>query len=196
LHVVDLDGARAGEPRATDAVRRVVERVGDRAELEVAGGLRTEAMVGSVLEAGAARAVIGTAALRDPEFARRLIERHGASRVVAAVDVRDGLALGEGWRDGAPGVGVDDAISRLADAGVTTFEVTAIDRDGLLGGPDLDLLGRAVALGRGAVVASGGIGRLDDIDAVRRIGCAGAIVGRALYEGRFTVSQALDHSRR
>jgi phosphoribosylformimino-5-aminoimidazole carboxamide ribonucleotide (ProFAR) isomerase len=159
--------------------------------VEVAGGLRSEAVVAEALRAGAHRVVVGTAALEDPGFAARLVERHGAQRVAAAIDVRDGLALGEGWRAGARGLPVGDAIRALADAGLAVFEVTAIARDGLLGGPDLDLLGRVVAMAAGEVIASGGIGRIEDVLAVRELGCRGAIVGRALYEGRFTVREAI-----
>lgn len=147
--------------------------------------------VAAVLAVGAARAVVGTAALRDPAFAGSLVAIHGLDRIAAALDVRDELALGEGWRAGAAGIRAEDALVALADQGVTAFEATAIDRDGLLGGPDLDLLGRLIGLGRGAVIASGGIASLDDIRAVRELGCAGAIVGRALYDGRFDVASAI-----
>jgi phosphoribosylformimino-5-aminoimidazole carboxamide ribotide isomerase len=191
LHVVDLDGARTGEPAHTRVIRDIVEAVGDRAAVEVAGGLRTGEAVAAVLEAGAARAIVGTAALRDPAFAGRLVTTHGLDRIAVALDVRAGLALGEGWRSGAAGIGAEDALVALADRGVRTFEATAIDRDGLLGGPDLDLLGRLIELHRGAVIASGGIASLDDVRAVRGLGCAGAIVGRALYDGRFDVASAI-----
>jgi phosphoribosylformimino-5-aminoimidazole carboxamide ribotide isomerase len=191
LHVVDLDGARTGEPAHAAIVRGIVDAVGRDMAVEVAGGLRTDESVAMVLAAGATRAVVGTAALRDPSFVGRLVTTHGSDRIVVALDVRDGLALGEGWREGAPGVGAEEALPALADQGVTTFEATAIDRDGLLGGPDLDLLTRLVGLGRGAVIASGGIASLDDIRAVRQLGCSGAIVGRALYEGRFDISSAM-----
>jgi phosphoribosylformimino-5-aminoimidazole carboxamide ribonucleotide (ProFAR) isomerase len=134
--------------------------------------------------------VVGTAALRDPAFAARLVAHHGAERIAVAIDVREGLALGEGWRAGAPGVPVREAMVALAAAGVTTFEVTAVARDGLLGGPDLELLENVVSIGRGEVIASGGIGRLEDLLDVRALGCSGAIVGRALYEGRFTLAEA------
>jgi phosphoribosylformimino-5-aminoimidazole carboxamide ribotide isomerase len=195
LHVVDLDAARTGEPAHGRVIRDIVQALGDRVAVEVAGGLRTEASVAAVLAAGAARAVVGTAALRDPEFAGRLVATHGAERIAVALDVRDGLALGDGWRTGAPGVRAEDALTGLADRGVTTFEATAIDRDGLLAGPDLDLLGRLVGLGRGQVIASGGITSLDDLRAVRALGCVGAIVGRALYEGRFDIASAIAASR-
>lgn len=191
LHVVDLDGARTAEPAHAEVIREIVASVGERAGVEVAGGLRTMASVATILAAGAARAIVGTAALRDPRFSGALVSTHGAGRVAAALDVRQGLALGEGWREGAPGIRAEEALLALADQGVTTFEATAIDRDGLMGGPDLELLGRLVGLGRGAVIASGGIASLDDIRAVRSIGCSGAIIGRALYEGRMDLAETL-----
>ena len=191
LHVVDLDGARTGEPAHNAVIQQIVGAVGDRVGVEVAGGLRTEESVATALAAGAARAVVGTAALRDPIFAGRLVATHGPQRIVVALDVRDGLALGEGWRTGAAGIRAEAALATLADQGVTTFEATAIERDGLLGGPDVDLLGRLVGLDQGDVIASGGIASLEDIRTVRALGCAGAIVGRALYEGRFELGQAI-----
>jgi phosphoribosylformimino-5-aminoimidazole carboxamide ribonucleotide (ProFAR) isomerase len=169
--------------------------VGESALVEVAGGLRDEESAAAMLATGAARIVVGTAALRDPTFARRLVDRHGPDRVAAALDVRDGRAVGHGWLPGSPGIPVEDAVAVAAAAGVETFEVTAIDRDGALTGPDLELLGRVIALGRGAVIASAGIATTDDLRAVRALGCTGAIVGRALYEGRFTIGAALDALR-
>lgn len=191
LHVVDLDGAKTGEPAHGAMIAAMVEAVGPGVAVEVAGGLRTEASVAEILAAGAVRAVVGTAALRDPRFAGRLIATHGAARIVVALDVRDGLALAEAWRDGAPGVGAETALVSLADQGVTMFEATAIDRDGLLGGPDLDLLLRLVELDRGCVIASGGIASIEDIEATRQIGCFGAVVGRALYEGDLDLAAAV-----
>jgi phosphoribosylformimino-5-aminoimidazole carboxamide ribotide isomerase len=191
LHVVDLDGARAGEPKQAAVLRAIAAAVPATVRVEAAGGLRSEAAVRAALDAGAFRVAIGTAALRDPGFARRAVDVHGAERVVASIDVRDGLALGEGWREGAPGLPAAEAVALLADAGIETFEVTAIDRDGLLGGPDLGLLGSLVALGRGRIIASGGVASLADLRATRDAGCAGAIVGRALYEGRLDLAEAV-----
>lgn len=191
LHVVDLDGARAGGQRQSELIGGLVAAVGEAAACEVAGGLRDRAAVATALGSGASRVVVGTAALAEPGFARRLVATFGARRIVVALDVRDGLAIGEGWRSGAPGVRVEAALSRLAAEGVTTFEVTAIDRDGGLGGPDLELLSGLVALGAGRVIASGGIRSVDDVVAVRSLGCAGAIVGRALYDGSLDLAEAL-----
>lgn len=191
LHVVDLDGARTGAPVHARVIETIVGAVGDRLRVEIAGGLRDAPAVADVLDAGAARAIVGTSALRDPAVVGRLVATHGPERIAVALDVRGGVAVGDGWRAGAPGVIVEDALVGLADQGITTFEVTAIDRDGLLGGPDVALLARLVGMDRGAIVASGGIGSIDDIRAVRAIGCAGAIVGRALYDGRLTVGDAI-----
>jgi phosphoribosylformimino-5-aminoimidazole carboxamide ribotide isomerase len=191
IHIVDLDGARDGARRQTAAVARVVEAAGESVACEVAGGLRDEAAVAAVLDAGAARAVVGTAALHDPAFVERLVARFGAERVAIALDVRDGIAVGQGWVPGATGVPVEEALTTLADRGACTFIVTAIERDGLLSGPNLGLLGHMVRLGRGAIIASAGVSSLSDIVAVRAIGCAGAIIGRALYEERLDLGEAV-----
>jgi phosphoribosylformimino-5-aminoimidazole carboxamide ribotide isomerase len=191
IHVVDLDGARTGVPAHGRVIAAIVEAVGGLTRIEVAGGLRDEQLVADALEAGAARVAIGTTALKDPAFAGRLIASHGPGRIVVAIDVRDGHAVGHGWTTDATTVDAAVAIQRLAAVGVEAFEVTAIDRDGLLEGPDLGLNRRLVALGRGSIIASGGVASLDDIKALRAIGCSGAILGRALYEGRLDLEGAL-----
>lgn len=191
IHIVDLDGAKDGARRQTEVVARIVAAVGESAASEVAGGLRDEEAVDAALSAGAARAVVGTAALRDPAFVGRLVARFGAERIAIALDVRDGLAVGQGWVPGASGVPVEEALTTLADRGARTFVVTAIERDGLLTGPNLDLLGGMVALDRGAIIASAGVSSLADISAVRALGCSGVIIGRALYEGRLDLAAAV-----
>jgi len=191
LHVVDLDGARSGTPAHTDTVRGIVDAAGSTANVEVAGGMRTVDAVDTTLASGAARVVVGTAAIRDPAFAAELIARWGAASVSVAVDVRGGRAQGDGWVARAADDDPATLIGRLADVGVTTFEVTAIDRDGTLAGPDLALYRTLVDAGRGEIVASGGISTLADLAAVRDAGCAGAIVGRAIYEGRLSVADAV-----
>jgi phosphoribosylformimino-5-aminoimidazole carboxamide ribotide isomerase len=195
LHVVDLDGARTGIPALGGVIEGIVKAVGDRTWVEAAGGLRDEGAVERVLHAGATRVVVGTAALRDPAFAGRLVASHGSERIVAAIDVRAGRAVGQGWAQDALGVDSVEAIRVLADVGVKAFEVTAIDRDGLLGGPDLALYEQLVALGGVSIVASGGITSAEDLRAVRDLGCTGAIVGRAIYEGRLDLAEALALAR-
>lgn len=191
LHVVDLDGAREGRPAHEEVVRGIIEAVGRNAQVEVAGGLRTREAVDEVLDRGAARAVVGTAVLESGALAAELIARHGHDRIAVALDVRDGAAVGHGWARGAPGVPVQAAMASLLDAGIRWFEVTAIARDGMLAGPDLELLGQLAGDSRASIIASGGIGSADDLRAVHAIGCTGGIVGRALYDGSLTLAAAL-----
>ena len=190
LHIVDLDGARSGRRRHAAVIAEIVDALGTDVACEVGGGLRTDASVQSVLAYGAQRAVLGTRALGDPGLIGRLVGRHGADRIVVAIDVRDGIAVGEGWRTGAGGKPVPETVAQLMDAGAAVFEVTGIERDGLLTGPDLELLAGVIASGA-EVIASGGIRSVGDLDAVRAIGCAGAIVGRALYDGSLDLADAL-----
>jgi phosphoribosylformimino-5-aminoimidazole carboxamide ribotide isomerase len=191
IHVVDLDGARDGARRQTDVIAAIVTAAGKRVGCQVAGGLRDEAAVEAALATGARRAVVGTAALRDPAFVGRVVRRFGRQRVAVALDVREGLAVGEAWIPGAGGIPAEEALVELAGRGARTFIVTAIERDGLLAGPNLELLGRMVRLGRGDIIASAGVSSLGDIISVRAIGCAGAIIGRAIYEGLIDLTEAL-----
>ena len=191
LHIVDLDAARTGIPSSGDAIPAIVGAVGGRVSIEIAGGLRSAAAVAAALGGGARRVVVGTAALRDPAFVGRLVGLHGPERVIVALDVRNGRAVGEGWREGGLGLPVAVALERIADEGARTFEVTSIRRDGLLRGPDFALLHRLITLDRGAIIASGGISSVDDLRILRDQGCAGAIIGRALYENHLSLHESL-----
>jgi phosphoribosylformimino-5-aminoimidazole carboxamide ribotide isomerase len=192
LHVVDLDGARDGEPRQLALVAEIVAEVRGRMHVEVGGGLRSAEAVAGAIGIGAARVAIGTAVLRDPAFATTIVARYGPGRVAGSLDIRDGVAYGEGWRAESRGVPAAEALEMLSASGVDTFEVTAIDRDGLLGGPDVPLLRSLVRLGRGRIIASGGIASLEDILAVQAAGCAGVIIGRAIYEGRLDIRHVVN----
>lgn len=191
LHVVDLDGAKSGTPAHELAIEAIVDAVGSRASVEVAGGLRSAEDVARVLALGATRVVVGTRALSDPAFVADQVATHGPERIAVALDIRDGSAVGDGWVPGAAGVPLERALGRLLDAGVVWFEVTAIARDGMLSGPDIALLERVRRDPRARVIASGGIATIDHLAAVRAIGCAGAIVGRALYDGSLRLADAL-----
>ncbi len=195
IHVVDLDGAREGAPRQLARVEAIAQAVWPDARVELGGGLRSIDAVEAAVATGVRRVLLGTGAVGDAAFAGAVTERLGTDRVAVALDVRGGLAVGEGWRDGASGADAVAVLHALADAGVRRFEVTAIERDGTLEGPDLDLLGRMVSLGLGEIIASGGIASLGDLDAARAAGCAGAIVGRALYEGRLDLEDAIRRTR-
>jgi phosphoribosylformimino-5-aminoimidazole carboxamide ribotide isomerase len=190
LHVVDLDGAKAGAPKNLEHVRRIATSVD--CPIQVGGGLRDAAAVAAVLESGAERVVIGTAALRDPTFLAETVERHG-ERVVVSVDARDGKVALAGWVE-ASDVDVADAVAALGERGVSRFLCTAIEVDGTMEGPALDELNRIAGGTGAAVIASGGVGNLADLEVLNRISAPnveGAIVGRALYEHRFTVAEGI-----
>jgi phosphoribosylformimino-5-aminoimidazole carboxamide ribotide isomerase len=191
LHIVDLDAARGGD-RQTGAIESVVAALAGRVACQVGGGLRTDETVAAMFAVGVARVVLGTSAVTDQALLGRLVERYSPDRVVAALDVRDGLVLGGGWLPDAPGLALESALQGLAGIGVGWVAVTAIARDGGLGGPDLDLVRRTVDASPGKVIASGGISSIADLEAVRAVGCAAAIVGRALYEDRLDLREAID----
>ena len=192
LHVVDLDGAKAGEPRNLETVRRIAAAA--ECPVQVGGGLRNSDAVDAVLGAGAERVVIGTAALRDPEFLAEALERHG-ERVVVSVDARGGEVSLSGWLE-ASGKDVVETVVELSERGVSRFLCTEIDVDGTMEGPALRELARVAAATPARVIASGGVGDLADLQALALAGSLapnleGAIVGRALYECKFTVTEAM-----
>jgi phosphoribosylformimino-5-aminoimidazole carboxamide ribotide isomerase len=190
LHVVDLDGAKAGEPRNLEAIRRIVAAV--ECPIQVGGGLRDEESVKAHLEAGVQRVVIGTAALGDPDFLGAMINAY-AERIVVAVDARHGKAMLAGWIESS-GIDVADAIADLSQRGVARFLCTAIELDGTMQGPAIGELARIAAATEAEVIASGGVGVLADLKAIASgvpANIEGVIVGRALYERRFTVPEAI-----
>jgi phosphoribosylformimino-5-aminoimidazole carboxamide ribotide isomerase len=189
LHVVDLDGARSGAPENLDAVRRIAAAV--PCPVQVGGGLRDPGSVAAVLEAGVERAVIGTAALRDPEFLEAMLGAHG-DRIVVSVDARGGRVALAGWQEESE-TDVAEAVASLTERGVARFLCTTIEVDGTMEGPAIEELGRVASATGAEVLASGGVGTLADIEALAAgapANVAGVIVGRALYEGRFTVAEA------
>ena len=190
IHVVDLDGAREGRPRQATTIASIVEAApGTR--VEVAGGLRDGPSIEAALGTGAGRVVLGTIAITDPEVVAAAIERHGPERIAVALDIRGGRAVGGGWLGGAPQRDARRLIDEVGTLGVETIIVTAIERDGLLGGPDVALLRACVRATSANVIASGGVASIDDLREARAIGCAGAIVGRALYDGRLDLAAAI-----
>jgi phosphoribosylformimino-5-aminoimidazole carboxamide ribotide isomerase len=190
LHVVDLDGAKAGEPRNLDAIRRIAAAVD--CPIQVGGGLRDADSVAAVLEAGAARVVIGTAALRDPKFLEEAIAAHGDA-VVVSVDTRGGKVSLAGWTETSD-VEAPEAVADLTERGVVRFLCTAIEVDGTMEGPAIDQLNEIAKATKAQVIASGGVGALSHLEALARDAAPnieGAIVGRALYERKFTVAQGI-----
>jgi phosphoribosylformimino-5-aminoimidazole carboxamide ribotide isomerase len=184
LHLVDLDGAFSGTP-SLDLLARVAAAGG--LPLQVGGGYRTIEAVAAALEGGADRVIVGTAAL-SPTFLEQAVARF-ESRLVVAVDVRDGLVAVDGWTR-AVEMAPAQLAERCARAGVERLLVTSASRDGSLAGPDLELLHAVLPAGL-PVLAAGGISSVADLVALRELGCEGAVVGSALLAGRFTLADAL-----
>lgn len=180
LHVIDLDGAFAGEPKHLGLVARIC-RV-SRLPVRVGGGLRRERDLEAVLAAGAAVAIVGTAAIEQPDELERWIGKFG-ERVAVSLDVREGSVRTKGWIEGA-GLGLEEAARRLAAAGVRDLVVTDVARDGELSGADVAFFAKAAAAFGSPVVAAGGICSCQDLERLRgEPSIRGAVLGRALYEG-------------
>jgi phosphoribosylformimino-5-aminoimidazole carboxamide ribotide isomerase len=189
LHIVDLDGARTGEPANLDHVRRITAEID--VPVQVGGGLRSAEAADAALAAGASRIVLGTAAYTDVDLLDDLLGRHG-DRVVVSVDARDGKLATAGWAEQSD-IPAESVIERLSHRGVRRFVFSSIERDGMLAGPDLDAARRIADVVRGSFVYSGGVSSLDDLRALaglRQVNLAGVIVGKALYERRFGVDEA------
>jgi phosphoribosylformimino-5-aminoimidazole carboxamide ribotide isomerase len=201
IHVVDLDAARTGDPVNRPVIREIAAAVGAR--VQTGGGVRSEADADELLAAGVARVVVGSAAVEDPALVSR-IARTRPGRVAVGLDHRAGEVRTRGWQEGS-GRRLHDLVEELSVPGVGALVVTDIARDGVLQGPDLEGYGALLAATEVPVIASGGVGSLADLRALaelegagRRL--AGAITGKALYEGRFTLAEALGalaaHDRR
>jgi phosphoribosylformimino-5-aminoimidazole carboxamide ribotide isomerase len=190
LHVVDLDGARAGAPANLEHLRRIAGELG--VPVQYGGGLRTLEAVGGALAAGAQRAILGTAAFTDPDLLDAALARW-PERIVVSVDVRGGHVTTAGWTEGTE-LSAEAVIASLHERGARELVFTNVDRDGMLEGPDLAEVDRVARAVRGRVIYSGGIGALEDLRGLAALGrasLAGVIVGKALYERRFTVPEAL-----
>jgi phosphoribosylformimino-5-aminoimidazole carboxamide ribotide isomerase len=190
VHLVDLAGARDGTHDV--GLWRALGAAG--LTFQVGGGIRTAGTARNAVVAGAARVVVGTAAVWEPAVLGEICAAVGAGKVVAAVDVRAGRATGAGWRD--EGRSLADVLADVAAAGVVRALVTGIDRDGTMEGPDVALLAEAARLAPGmALIASGGVGALGHLEALAATPVEAVIVGRALYEGAFTIGEALAAGR-
>jgi phosphoribosylformimino-5-aminoimidazole carboxamide ribotide isomerase len=198
LHVVDLDGARTGEPTNLEHVQRIAGELS--LPVQLGGGLRSDLAIETAFEAGVARVILGTAIFTDPELPFRAMRAYGTDRVLISIDARGGRVATHGWLE-ATEMSTRDAIERWGEgkAGVKQFVFTNIDHDGMLDGPDTDqAVTLAKAVGDGKLILSGGVGELSHLRTVAALrvendldALDGVIVGKALYERRFTVAEAL-----
>ena len=189
LHVVDLDGARAGSPQNLAHVRRIVSDL--EVPVQLGGGLRSSEAIEQALASGAQRVILGTAAFTDPQLLDAAVAAHG-ELVVVSVDVRGGRVSTAGWTE-TTDMRAEEVIAGLHERGVRDLVYTNVDRDGMLEGPDLQEVARIADATRGRLTYSGGIGALADLEGLAALGresLAGVIVGKALYEERFTIEQA------
>jgi phosphoribosylformimino-5-aminoimidazole carboxamide ribotide isomerase len=188
LHVVDLDGARGGAPVNFEHVRRITAEL--PVPVQVGGGLRTIDAVRDAIGAGAARVVIGTAAYRDVDFLDEALAEFD-DRVVVSIDAREGRLAAAGWTEQTD-IPIEAVIEQLGARGVRRFIYSSIERDGMLAGPDLDGARRVAETVRGTYAYSGGVASLEDLRVLvelRQVNLNGVIVGKALYERRFTVAE-------
>ena len=191
IHLVDLDAA-FGRGDNRRVIAEVIHATPASVKIELSGGIRDDASLDAALATGAARINLGTAALENPEWAAAVIARHGDA-IAVGLDVRGTTLAARGWTQ--EGGDLWEVLARLEDAGCARYVVTDVTKDGTLKGPNLDLLRQVMAKTERPVVASGGISSLDDIAALRELvplGLEGAIVGKALYSGAFTLPEALD----
>lgn len=189
LHVVDLDGAFAGTPKHAEVIRRIIEAFGG--PVEVGGGLRTPEALDAVIEAGAARAIIGSAALEDPAFLAEAVERFG-ERIAVGIDARNGFVQTKGWVE-TTRTQATDLAAAVAKIGVKTIIYTDTATDGMLGGPNLTQMAAICdAAPTCQITASGGVSSPFDVEnlkALERPNLRAAIVGKALYDGRTTLRE-------
>ena len=195
IHLVDLDAA-FGRGDNRRVIAEVIHATPATVKIELSGGIRDDASLDAALATGAARINLGTAALEDPAWAAEVIARHGDA-VAVGLDVRGTTLAARGWTQ--EGGDLWEVLARLESAGCARYVVTDVTKDGTLKGPNLELLREVMGRTSKPVVASGGISNLDDIAALRELvplGLEGAIVGKALYAGAFTLTEALDVATR
>ncbi|MCK6258569.1 1-(5-phosphoribosyl)-5-[(5-phosphoribosylamino)methylideneamino]imidazole-4-carboxamide isomerase [Fictibacillus sp. KIGAM418] len=190
IHMVDLDGAKSGERVNHQHAVRVAKEL--QVSVQIGGGIRTEEDVAFYLEEGVNRVILGSAAISNPEFVLKMLRTYGA-RIAIGIDARDGYVATEGWLNTSE-IKAADLAERLSNEGAETFIFTDISKDGTLQGPNTEAIGQLAGLTGKNVIASGGISSLADLETLKKDhrGIGGAIIGKALYTGRFTLEEALE----
>jgi phosphoribosylformimino-5-aminoimidazole carboxamide ribotide isomerase len=187
LHIIDLDAA-FGMGDNLVVITEIAESV--ELPIQVGGGIRTIETAQKLLTMGISQVILGALAFSDPKAITRIQQEFGSGTVIVALDNKDGKIMVEGWKTPTT-LGVKEALKKFTVLGVKRFLVTSITKDGTLSGPDLETLSEACQYPNVEVIAAGGIGNLNDLTALKRVGVEGAVIGKALYEGRFTLKEAL-----
>jgi phosphoribosylformimino-5-aminoimidazole carboxamide ribotide isomerase len=188
LHIIDLDSALS-LGNNTSVVAEVVRTSG--LPVQVGGGIRSVEAVEKMFKLGVNHVILGALAFSDPSVIPRIRKKHDAGSVIVALDNREGRVMVEGWKT-KTGVTMWDALEKFVNLGVTTFLITSIAQDGMLQGPDLETLSEACTYPGAKVIAAGGIGSLGDLVALQNVGVEGVVIGKAVYEGKFTLKEAIE----
>ncbi len=190
LHLVDLDGAQTGRSVNESAIRSIIERVS--IPVQVGGGIRTLEAAQNLLRIGAARVIVGTKAVERPGFVRELIENFGAERVVAGIDAKDGMAAIEGW-EMVSHISASRLCMQMKEYGIRHVVYTDISRDGMLAGPNIQATKKLMDETGLDIIASGGVSSMEDLQNLYRQGIQGVIIGKALYENRIDLAEAIEY---
>jgi len=189
LHLVDLDGALAGRSVNEKVIKKIADTVS--MPIEIGGGIRSEEAIESMLSLGVARVIIGTKAVENPEFIRDMVKKFGQDRIVAGVDAKDGMVAVEGWEK-ISGITASELCNRMREYGVRHIVYTDISRDGMLTGPNVENTKKLTEETGMDIIASGGMSSMEDLRQLYREGVRGAIIGKALYEKRIDLKEAIE----
>lgn len=187
LHIIDLDAAFS---RGNN--RELITKIAENIDLpiQVGGGIRSYEIAEQLFQTGISQVMFGSLAFSDPSVINRIQEKFGEESVVVALDNRNGWIMVEGWQT-ATEIDVQFALEKFLEIGVKRFLITSISQDGMLSGPDIEALTEAVQSGA-KIIAAGGIGSINDLMELKKVGVEGAVIGKALYEGKFTLKEAID----
>ncbi|WP_367565888.1 1-(5-phosphoribosyl)-5-[(5-phosphoribosylamino)methylideneamino]imidazole-4-carboxamide isomerase [Lacrimispora sp.] len=189
LHLVDLDGALAGYSVNRDVIKKIADTVS--IPIEIGGGIRSEEAIESMLSLGVARVIIGTRAVENPEFLGEMVRKFGPERIVAGVDAKDGMVAVEGWEKIST-ISASDLCGRMKEYGIQHIVYTDIARDGMLSGPNVAYTKKLTDDTGLDIIASGGMSSMEDLRQLYEAGVKGAIIGKALYEKRIDLKEAID----
>jgi phosphoribosylformimino-5-aminoimidazole carboxamide ribotide isomerase len=187
LHIIDLDAA-FGNGNNHGVIAEIARNIA--LPIQVGGGIRSLEIAEKLFKTGISQVILGALAFSDSSAIGKIQKRFGAESVIVALDNKDGRIMVEGWKT-ATALTMKEALEKFTSLGVKTFLITSIAQDGMLSGPDLKTLSEAVKFPNAKIIAAGGIGNLNDLSALKRIGVEGAVIGKALYEGRFTLKEAI-----
>jgi phosphoribosylformimino-5-aminoimidazole carboxamide ribotide isomerase len=188
LHIIDLDAA-FGMGDNLSVVAKIAKSID--LPIQVGGGIRTIEAVEKLLTMGISQVILGALAFSDPKAVTEIQKKFGSEHLIVALDNRDGKIMVEGWKTPTT-FGIKEALEKFAKLKVKTFLITSITKDGTLSGPDFDTLSEACQYPNVNIIAAGGISSLNDLAALKRVGVQGAVIGKALYEGRFTLKEAIE----